>query len=65
MNSEFLLSLLNQSRKDGFRLVCVTKNRSVDEINEALDLGVIDIGENRVQEAKCKFLNINKNAVNI
>ena len=31
-------------------LVCVTKNRSVDEIKEALEAGLFNLGENRVQE---------------
>jgi PLP dependent protein len=32
-------------------LVCVSKNRSIEEIREVLESGVRDIGENKVQEA--------------
>jgi len=35
-------------------IVAVTKGRSVEEIKEALDAGITDIGENRVQEALLK-----------
>ncbi len=36
-------------------LVGVTKHRSVEEIRAAVDAGLTDIGENRVQEAKDKL----------
>ncbi len=36
-------------------LVAVTKTRMVDEINEAIDAGITDIGENKVQEIMDKF----------
>ena len=36
-------------------LVVVTKERSIDEINEAIQAGAEVIGENRVQEAKGKY----------
>lgn len=36
-------------------LVAVTKTRSSDEINEAIDAGITDIGENKVQEIMDKF----------
>lgn len=37
------------------RLVAVTKNHDVASMREAIDAGVQDIGENRIQEAKGKF----------
>ena len=40
---------------DSLTLVAVSKGRSVDEIKEALALGITDIGESRVQEAQLKF----------
>jgi hypothetical protein len=40
--------------------VVVTKTRSVEEINEAISLGIKSIGENRVQEAEKKFQKISK-----
>lgn len=36
-------------------LVAVTKTRSAGEINEAIDAGITDIGENKVQEIMDKF----------
>ncbi len=36
-------------------LVAVTKTRTADEINEAVDAGVTDIGENKVQEIIDKY----------
>ena len=36
-------------------LVAVTKTRSADEINEAVDAGITDIGENKVQEIMDKY----------
>ncbi|MBM3255522.1 MAG: YggS family pyridoxal phosphate-dependent enzyme, partial [Candidatus Omnitrophica bacterium] len=36
-------------------LVAVSKNRSAGQIREALDCGILDIGENRVQEALPKY----------
>lgn len=36
-------------------LVAVTKGVSVERINEAIDAGVTDIGENKLQEAEKKF----------
>ena len=40
---------------DDVLLVGVTKTRSVEEINEAIDAGITDIGENKVQEVMDKF----------
>lgn len=36
-------------------LVAATKTRSADEINEAIEAGVTDVGENKVQEFTQKF----------
>lgn len=40
---------------DDILLVGVTKTRSADEINEGIDAGLTDIGENKVQEIMDKF----------
>ena len=40
---------------DAVRLVAVTKTHGADEINEAIDAGATDIGENRVQELLEKY----------
>ena len=48
--------------KEPVRLVAVTKNNGVDEMREALDGGVTDIGENRIQEAREKFETLERDA---
>jgi len=45
----------NKLKPEDVILVCVTKNRSLDEIKEAISCGITDIGENRVQEALSKY----------
>ena len=39
-------------------VVCVTKNRSIEEIQQAIAAGIKNIGENRVQEAASKYSEI-------
>lgn len=39
----------------GVKLVVVTKNHSAREIEAMLNTGILDIGENRIQEAREKF----------
>ncbi|WP_227016911.1 YggS family pyridoxal phosphate-dependent enzyme [Sinanaerobacter chloroacetimidivorans] len=41
--------------KDEVLLVAVTKTRTAEEINEAIDAGITHIGENKVQEIMDKF----------
>ena len=41
-------------------LVAVTKNHTVEFMQEAIDCGVKNIGENRIQEAAEKFLTLNR-----
>ena len=41
-------------RPEAVRLVVVSKYRTVDEIKEAVRAGLVDFGENRVQEADVK-----------
>lgn len=41
--------------KDDVLLVAVTKTRAVEELNEAIEAGITDIGENKVQEIMDKF----------
>jgi len=40
-------------------LMVVTKNRSINDVKELIDLGLTNFGENRVQEAKLKFYDSN------
>lgn len=49
--------------KESVRLVAVTKHHDVCEMREAIDLGVTDIGENRMQEAREKFAVLERNVV--
>ncbi len=46
-------------------LVCVTKNVPVEAIQEAVALGVFDIGENRIQEARDKRETLGEQALGI
>ncbi|WP_352169734.1 YggS family pyridoxal phosphate-dependent enzyme [Proteiniborus sp. MB09-C3] len=46
---------------DDIIMVAVTKTVDVDRINEAIELGVTDIGENKVQEIQDKYQKINSN----
>ena len=47
-------------RKDDIKLIAVTKTIPVDKIKEAIYSGITDIGENRVQEADVKFIELFK-----
>ena len=42
-------------RPQDITLVCVTKEAAIDQIKEAAACGVIDIGENRIQDAAEKY----------
>jgi pyridoxal phosphate enzyme (YggS family) len=48
---------------DAVKLVCVTKEASLSEIEEVLALGVKDIGENKVQDALVKYKAIGDRAI--
>ncbi|MBQ8526275.1 MAG: YggS family pyridoxal phosphate-dependent enzyme [Clostridia bacterium] len=43
-------------------ILAVTKTRSADEINEVIDLGIVNIGENRVQELIAKYDSVSEEA---
>ncbi len=43
---------------DEITLIAVTKTRAAKEINEAISLGVTDIGENKPQEIRDKFADV-------
>lgn len=45
---------------DEIKLVAVTKTVDTDRINEVIDLGVTDVGENKVQEVTNKYDSIRK-----
>lgn len=44
------------------KLIAVTKNQEVEAIREAVDCGIVAIGENRVQEAAGKYTVLERNA---
>ncbi|WP_196594149.1 YggS family pyridoxal phosphate-dependent enzyme [Pectinatus sottacetonis] len=46
---------------ESVKLIAVTKNHSVEEMQEAIDAGAQYIGENRVQEAMEKYALLNRN----
>ena len=46
--------------KSDVKLVAVTKNHSVEMMQDAIDNGVTDIGENRIQEAIEKFSTLDR-----
>ncbi|MCR2042550.1 YggS family pyridoxal phosphate-dependent enzyme [Anaerosalibacter massiliensis] len=51
-------ALIKSGRKDDVNLIAVTKTVNVDTINDAISLGVNNIGENKVQEIQKKYDNI-------
>lgn len=64
---ENYLEVLNKKNQAALRagrnpeditLMAVTKLHTVDEINEAIDAGATDIGENKVQELLSKYENV-------
>ncbi|MPW26019.1 YggS family pyridoxal phosphate-dependent enzyme [Alkalibaculum sp. M08DMB] len=55
MNIEKNLDQIIETIPSDVNLVAVTKNRTVEEIQRVVDYGIIDLGENRVQELIEKF----------
>ena len=53
----------NFASEENVTLVAVTKNHGVDVMREAIDAGVKDIGENRVQEAAEKLKVLERDGV--
>lgn len=54
-------SLGESSEHRDIRLVAVTKTHEADIINQAIDAGVTDVAENRVQEILRKYPDVQKN----
>jgi pyridoxal phosphate enzyme (YggS family) len=40
------------------KLICVTKEAGIGQINEVIDFGIMDLGENKVQDAIIKYKSI-------
>lgn len=56
LNEKMVKAAVKGGRKsDDLLLIAVTKTRTPEEINEAIDEGITDIGENRVQEIIDKY----------
>ena len=53
-------ALIRSGRTDKVELIAVTKTVDVDMVNEAINLGIKNIGENRVQELERKYVAIEK-----
>ena len=49
-----ICSKINQD-PNSITIVCVSKGRTAEQIEEVIEAGITDIGENRVQEAIIKF----------
>ena len=49
------------NRKDSVVLVAATKNQNINTLVKCINSGIINIGENRVQEAEQKFERLNTN----
>lgn len=47
--------LKSKRDKDSITIVAVSKGRATDRIRESAQAGIVDIGENRVQEAMLKY----------
>jgi len=53
-------AVISGRTKDDITLITVTKTHPVEMINEAIDFGVTDIGENKVQEILEKYDKVKK-----
>ena len=59
-NIEGAMAKRSPDKQHEVRLIAVTKNHDVQAMREAIDAGVTDIGENRIQEAKEKFATLDR-----
>lgn len=60
INEKIEKSLDRVGRDDKVKLIAVTKTIDLDRINEAIDSGATDIGENKVQELRTKLEEIQR-----
>ncbi len=63
INEEISKTLNSCNRIDDVILIAVSKTVDVKQMNEALDSGIQNFGENKVQEVERKYANIAKKAV--
>ena len=59
--NEARLDRIRVSKNEPVRLIAVTKNHGIEEMLEAIDAGVTDVGENRIQEAIGKYDTLERN----
>jgi len=52
------IQAIRETVGDKAKIIAVTKKRTVSEIEEAIEAGITDIGESRLQEAKEKIPNL-------
>jgi len=63
IKKEIAISCQKSGRNpEDVKIVAVTKTRTAEEINKVIELGIADIGENRVQELLEKYDRVNKDA---
>ncbi len=55
VNEKIENAMKRSGRSDKVKLIAVTKTIDIDRINDAINLGVTDIGENKVQELQTKI----------
>ena len=63
INGEISKTLNSCNRNDDVILIAVSKTVDVEQMDEALDSGIENFGENKVQEVERKYANISKKAV--
>ncbi|SHG93373.1 hypothetical protein SAMN02745245_00078 [Anaerosphaera aminiphila DSM 21120] len=68
-NLNNILEEIEEARKHSItneevKLITVTKTRTIEEIEEVINCGILDIGENKVQELKDKINLLNNSAIN-
>lgn len=62
MNLVKNIRTIKDSISDEIKLIIVTKDRSIREMNQLVFLGATDFGENRIQEAKSKKISVKSGA---
>ena len=55
IKSEIINSCKKVNRENGINLIAVTKTVDIDAINEAIESGITDVGENKPQELARKY----------
>jgi pyridoxal phosphate enzyme (YggS family) len=56
---------IQEKSKKAVKIISVSKNHPKSSVIQAIEAGITDFGENRVQEAQEKFLNLKKDFKNI